>query len=75
MLSRAEDHRAKAIECERRAEAAEDPGVRKAYQRVAEQWSDMASQVETSSPLAISSTRRRVDSRRSSPVLRADAVS
>ena len=60
MPSRVEDHRAKAIECERRAETAGDPGVRKAYRRVAAQWSNMANQVEVSSPLAISSTRRRV---------------
>jgi hypothetical protein len=63
MPSSAEDHRAKAIECERRAETASDPGVRKAYQRVAAQWSHMANQVEASSPSAISSTRRRVDPR------------
>jgi hypothetical protein len=35
--------RAKARECERRAEAAADRGVKRAYWRVAAQWSDMAS--------------------------------
>jgi len=35
--------RAKARECERRAEAAADRGVRRAYWRVAAQWFDMAS--------------------------------
>jgi len=42
MPSRAHEHKAKALECERRAQAAKDPGVRKAYRRVAMEWSDMA---------------------------------
>jgi hypothetical protein len=41
----ARDRKAKALECERRADAAENPGVREAYRRVAAQWSEMASQV------------------------------
>jgi hypothetical protein len=40
----ARDRKAKALECERRAGAAANPGVREAYRRVAAQWSEMASQ-------------------------------
>ncbi len=50
MPSRVQEHKVKARECERRAEAAEDPGVRKAYRRVAAEWSDMASQVKQPTP-------------------------
>jgi hypothetical protein len=56
MPSRAQEHRAKALECERRAEAADDPGVRKAYRRVAAEWSDIASRVKQPTP-----KRRRVN--------------
>jgi hypothetical protein len=56
MRSRAQEHRAKALECERRAEAADDPGVRRAYRRVAAEWSDIASRVKQPTP-----KRRRVN--------------
>jgi len=50
MPSRAQEHKAKALECKRRAEAAEDPGVRKAYRQAAAEWSDMANQVKQPTP-------------------------
>jgi len=50
MPFKAQEHRAKALECERRAEAAKDPGVRKAYRRVAAQWSHMAGQAKQPTP-------------------------
>jgi len=41
MASTAKYCRANARECQRRANAAEDPGVKRAYARAAAQWSDM----------------------------------
>src|SRR5437764_807842 len=43
MRSKVECCKAKARECQRRAETAADRGVKRAYWRVAAQWSDMAS--------------------------------
>jgi len=38
MLSKRQLQRAKAVECQRSADSASDPGVRMAYARAAEAW-------------------------------------
>lgn len=40
-MSKARQCIAKAIECEQRGTEADDPGVRKAYRRVAAEWLDI----------------------------------
>ena len=45
MASKLQQYRANVLECQRRAEAADNPGVRKAYRRAAAQWSDITEQV------------------------------
>ena len=46
MLSRAEDYKAKAEECARRADAARDPETKHLFEDMARQWLDLAKWAE-----------------------------
>jgi hypothetical protein len=46
MSQRIQEYRARAIECDRLARLAKDPGVGSAYRDMAIQWREMADQVE-----------------------------
>jgi hypothetical protein len=45
-MSRAEDYRARAGECDHRAECVNDPVVKAEFSEMAQQWRHMAEQIE-----------------------------
>jgi hypothetical protein len=45
-MNKADDYRARATECEKRADSAQDHTVRRDFQDMARQWRQMAEQIE-----------------------------
>jgi hypothetical protein len=46
MSPRADEYRARAVQCEERAKRARDPEVKRQYQELAHQWLEMANQAD-----------------------------
>jgi hypothetical protein len=47
VISKADEYRAKAAECERRAAATLDPDIKEQFEDLARQWRAMAKQAES----------------------------
>jgi hypothetical protein len=44
--TRSDDYRAHAEECQAQADRAQDPGVKRAYEKLARQWRELAEQAD-----------------------------